>query len=75
MTYAQQATVAEDVEQGVHVALASEVEPGPDMPTRRHHASRVPEPPEGMKDIAWSLTGVQLQSIKRSHSLTHSFLS
>ena len=52
VTYAQQATVAEDVEQGVHVALASEVEPGPDMPTRRHHASRVPEPPEGMKDIA-----------------------
>ena len=39
------------------VALAGEIEAGPDVTPWRHDPPRVPEPPEGMKDKGGSLTG------------------
>lgn len=45
----KKASIAEDAEQGMNVTLAGEIKPGPHMATRRHHASRVSEPPEVKK--------------------------
>lgn len=41
-TYIQQASVAEDAEQGVDVTLAGEVEARPNVAARGQHAARVP---------------------------------
>lgn len=43
-------SISEDAEQGMNMTLASKIKPGPHMPTRRHHTSGIPEPPEGDKN-------------------------
>ena len=41
-TYIQQPPVAEHTEQGVHVALAGEVQACPDVAARGHHSPGIP---------------------------------
>lgn len=50
--YIQQASVAEDAEQGVNVALAREVEACADVTPRRHDTPRIPEHQGGGRDTS-----------------------
>lgn len=50
--YIQQASVAEDAEQGVNVALTREVEACADVTPRRHDTPRIPEHQGGGRDTS-----------------------